>query len=492
MTAPWDDARAALPDGSVVRLARRTRLTGDGSVLVGGAPARVARLAPAARELLRGRSLEVTDDATRALAARLVASGQADPDPRTLPAPDTAGVTVVIPAYGRSRPLGRLLDSVRADLGDVRVIVVDDGSASSDAEEIALAARERRAEVVALPENSGPADARNAGLVRVTTPFVLFVDTDVQLRPGAVATMLAHFADPRLALAAPRVVGARVRRPNAIQRYEQARSSLDHGVDGGLVRPHSPLSWVSTTCVLARVNALHGGFGPGMRVAEDVDLVWRLDEAGWRVRYEPLAEVRHEHRRRTVTWLSRKFVYGTGAASLERRHGPLAAPAVLAPWAAGLVTAVAAQRRWSPLAAGGLLAWAFRRTARRVRPVGGDAPLAARLTAQGASAALTQGSAIVVRHWWPAFAVAAVFSRRARRLVVVAGLVDAAIEYVRLRPRLDPLRFLVLRRLDDLAYGAGVWWGAIRSGSLRCLAPFISATGFHRAEAPARGGGARD
>jgi len=486
MTAPADDPRRALPDGAVVRLARRTRLRDGGGVLVGGAPARVSRLAPAARGLIADRALTVRDERTRALAARLVDAGQADPDPRTLPAGNVRDVTVVVPVFGRAAPLGRLLDSVRADLGDAPVIVVDDGSGPADAAAIRREATARGAKLVVLPRNRGPADARNAGLARVRTPFVLFADSDVVLLPGAVRLLLAHFADPRLAIAAPRVVGLDVPRPNAVLRYEQARSSLDHGADGGLVRPHSPLSWVSTTCVLARVSALGDGFGRGMRVAEDVDLVWRLVGEGWRVRYEPAARVAHEHRAAAGRWLGRKFVYGTGAADLERRHGPLAAPAVLAPWAAVLLGAVAAQRWWSAPVAIGAAVWAARRTRRRIGATADRGALAARLTAQGVSAALTQGSALAVRHWWPAFAVAALVSRRGRRLVLVSAVADAAIEYARLRPRLDPVRFLVLRRLDDLAYGAGAWWGAIRSGSLRALAPYVRSRAFRPAEATPR------
>jgi len=34
-----------------------------------------------------------------------------------------------------------------------------------------------------------------------------------------------------------------------------------------------------------------------------------------------------------------------------------------------------------------------------------------------------------------------------------------------------PVRFIVARRLDDLAYGAGLWWGALRSRSPRALLP---------------------
>ena len=60
-----------LPDGYTVRIGRHTRVVDDGAVLIGGAPARVARLAAAAQSRMTGREVVVTDSASRALAEYL-------------------------------------------------------------------------------------------------------------------------------------------------------------------------------------------------------------------------------------------------------------------------------------------------------------------------------------------------------------------------------------------------------------------------------------
>ncbi|SLJ83200.1 sugar transferase [Mycobacteroides abscessus subsp. abscessus] len=39
---------------------------------------------------------------------------------------------------------------------------------------------------------------------------------------------------------------------------------------------------------------------------------------------------------------------------------------------------------------------------------------------------------------------------------------------------LDPVRYLVYKRLDDLAYGTGLWVGAARARSLDALRPAFS------------------
>jgi len=84
-----------------------------------------------------------------------------------------------------------------------------------------------------------------------------------------------------------------------------------------------------------------------------------------------------------------------------------------------------------------------------------------------------QEAALVLRHWWPGFAVAALVSARARRMVVSALVVDAIVQVAVDRPAVSPLAGWAGRRLDDLAYGGGLWLGALRARNLRCLLPRI-------------------
>lgn len=461
-----------LPDGFTVRLGRQVRVSGGGRELVGGAPTRALYLTPAAMAMLVQRTLTVSNAATAVLAERLLEANMADPVVAELPAGQFAQVTFVVPVRDRPAALDRVLGSIRS----ARIIVVDDASARPEV--TAEIAARHGAVVVPLTVNVGPAAARNAGLERVDTPFVAFVDSDVVVEPGTVETLLRHFADPKVAMAAPRVLGLTAGGGNWIGRYEDARSSLDLGLWPASVRPLSPVSWVSSTFLLARVDAIIGGFAPELRVGEDVDLVWRLAESGWRVRYEPSAIVRHEHRTDLVEWMSRKAFYGTGAHPLSQRHPSNIAPAVLAPWSAGVLLALLAQRRWSIPVALGLTSFAAIRIASKVG-ARSEHPLrlGAALAGTGALAAVSQGSALLIRHWWPLTVVASLFSRRVRRAAAVAGIADAVLEYRRTGADLDPVRFGVARRLDDLAYGAGVWFAAIRGRSLRALLPDIRRKG---------------
>lgn len=468
-----------LPGGFVVKLNRQTQVLNGGGVLVGGSPTRVARLRPTALGLIHARTVTVRDSASRALAEHLLSAGMADPVLSSLPEIPLTEITVVIPVRDRSQQLDRLLESLPAGLG---VIVVDDASRNPAA--VAAVVSAHGATLVPLTTNVGVGGARNAGLAIVTTPYVAFIDSDVVVEPGSIETLLRHFADPAVGMVAPRILGLATPDPNWITRYENARSSLDLGRDAATVRPRSPLTWVSGTCQVCRVTALGTGYDDTMDAGEDVDMVWRLVAAGHRVRFEPAAAMRHEHRSTLRTWLGRKFFYGTGAQPLAERHPRDVAPVVLPPWAVGVLLALFAQRRWSIPVAAAISSVVVWRIARRLGHVPKPAAVAARLTRDGALAALAQGFALLLRHWWPLTAIASLFSHRTRRAVLLAALVDTLWEYSRVRPQLDPLRFAIARRLDDIAYGAGVWWGALRGRSALAILPAIVRTS--KAVAPDR------
>ncbi|CCH90751.1 Putative glycosyl transferase [Modestobacter italicus] len=458
-----------LPDGFAVRLAPGTQRRDGGTTLLGGSPFRMLRLAPAARTLLDGDRLEVTDARTAALAARLLDTGVADPD---LPPAPLPAVTVVVPVRDRTDGLARLLAALRADPGTAGcpVVVVDDGSAEpSEVAAVAAGARLLRHE-----EARGPAAARNAGLRAAGTPLVAFVDSDCVPEPGWLEQLARHLADPRLALVAPRITALGGARASAwVARYEGVSSALDMGTAAARVAPLTVVSYVPSAALLARRAALGAGFDETMRVAEDVDLVWRLAGAGWRVRYEPAARVAHDHRVAPADWLRRRAFYGTGAALLAQRHGAAVAPVVISPWSAAAWALALTGSPLGVLAAAGVLGRASEQLARRLAAPGDPLPLrlAAGLVLRGTAASGRTLARAVTRHHWPLAVAAALVSRRARWLVAGVAVADAVDGWWPHRHEVDLPTAAAGRRLEDLAYGAGLWLGALRAKDVRALLP---------------------
>ncbi|MEJ7720554.1 MAG: glycosyltransferase [Ilumatobacteraceae bacterium] len=155
---------------------------------------------------------------------------------------DLATTSVVIPARN---PCPVALAALVAALGAVHeIVVVDDGSTQP-------ITPFDGATVVRIGTSGGPASARNVGLERCTTEFVVFVDSDVSVDgTDAVATLLAHFVDESVVAVAPRVRS--VPTPTILGSYEAANSPLDLGARPALVGPGRRVSYVPTTMLAAR------------------------------------------------------------------------------------------------------------------------------------------------------------------------------------------------------------------------------------------------
>ena len=469
-----------LPPGFQVRLGSGTYARDGGRTLVGGSGA-VLRLRPKARAMLRDGTLTAEDADSSTVARLLLDRGLADPVFRsTVPDEGVTDVTVVVPVKDRPRQLARLLAALPPGMP---VVVVDDGSV--DHRTTRAVAGEFGARVLRHPVSRGPAAARNTGLARVRTDLVAFLDSDVLPQPGWLGLLRRHLDDPAVGIVGPRVLGS-VPRPDDgwLCRYEAARSSLDLGPSPGPVQPLGRVAYLPSAALLVRRSALRvggtDGFDEDMPVAEDVDLVWRVRAAGWRVRYEPESVVRHDHRTTLGPWLRRKAYYGTGAALLADRHGSDVAPLVLNAWTAALAASVLAQRRWSIPAAALVCAAETASVSRKLSSGEQRVRTAASLTALGAVSSLQQAASALTRHYWPLALLAATRSRRARRALVVAAVADTVLDHRRVRPDLDVVRFGAARRLDDVAYGTGLWVGAVRARSARSLVPAFRGFPFRR------------
>ena len=470
-------ASPPLPTGFGVVIDPGTKQFGE-DILFGGTPARVLRLSRAGRAALAElRSGPVRSAAAGRLARKLTDAGLASPQPPQLAArPD---VTVLIPA--RDRPV--LLDRCLTALGrDYPVLVVDDGS--RDPAAVADVAAAHGAALVRRPVNGGAGPARNTGLECVTTELVALVDSDTMPEPGWIERLAAHLADPAVAVAAPRIVPVPAR-PGWAGRYTTVACPLDLGDAAALVVPGTRVAYVPTAALLTRRAALaqiagaDGVFDPSLRRGEDVDLVWRLHEAGWRVRYDPAARVFHHEPGSWPALLARRFRYGTSAAPLAVRHPGQVPPLVLYPWPALTVAGVLAGR---PAVAGlGFTAsvLAMRVTLHRAGlPARGVLP--AMVTASYrtwlgmgryacqfgapvlAAALMTPGGADRGRRW-------------ARRAAAVSLLLGPPLTAWSARRRsLDPVRYVLGQLADDAAYGAGVWAGALRARTTAPVRPVIA------------------
>ena len=265
-------------------------------------------------------------------------------------------------------------------------------------------------------------------------------------------------------------------------RYEAVRSSLDLGLREAPIVPYGTVSYAPSAAIICRRSALQqvGGFDESLTSGEDVDLCWRFIEAEARLRYEPIALVGHDHRTKLRDWFVRKAFYGSSAAPLAIRHPGKTAPLVLSGWTM-LVWVLLAMGSGVGLVASTVVAVITgRKIAKALDTVDTEPREVAAVAAQGLWSAALQLASAICRHYWPVALVAAVLSRRCRQVVLVAAVVDGVVDWVGRNGNADDdgkrvglLGYLLLKRLDDIAYGYGLWRGVARERHLGALKPQI-------------------
>jgi len=499
-----------MPPSTRLVLDRSTVVGPGGAWVAGGEPLVVARLAPAAAKLLvaatTGAMLGDLDGALGQRLARWLSDrGLAHPVAAggTGPRPDR--VSAVVPLGEADRSLSATLRALAAS-GVGEVVVVADGVDPSPA--LSDLSSNTPVTLVRLAERRGPGGARNAGAASATGDVLAFCDSDCVPEGAWLDILLRHLADPAVALAAVRV-GHRSehgRRDSTVgtsrlERFEQRWAPLDQGGAPALVRAHGKVAWVPSACVVLRREAFSavGGFDETLATGEDVDLCWRLEAAGWRLRYEPSALASHGTRTELSAWLRQRFGYGASAGPLAVRHPGRLSAFVASPVSVASAAWILGAPPWIAAATWALGAASL---VRRARPLIGStdaAGLAVRQVSRAGRASVEQLARALSAEWAPllGIALAAVAARRApwwlrrasrRGVMVVLG--RHALRWASRRPDLDPLCTVALGLAGDLAYALGVWRGCIAARSAEPLLPRL-AKGTRRR--PSCGGGpARD
>jgi GT2 family glycosyltransferase len=208
--------------------------------------------------------------------------------------------------------LRECLESVRAE-GPAEIAVVDNASTDGTAEMV-----RREFPEVALAvnaENRGNGPACNQAVALCRAPYVLVLNADTRLEPGALRG-LARYLDehPRAGVAGPRLVNPDGSlQASCFPFLGTLRMSVEKSAAGRLLArvpaararwllSHGPhdrprqVPWLLGAALAVRRAAFDavGGFDPAFFMyTEEVDLCWRLRAAGWEVHFAPVATVVH-------------------------------------------------------------------------------------------------------------------------------------------------------------------------------------------------------
>jgi GT2 family glycosyltransferase len=225
-------------------------------------------------------------------------------------------VSVIIPVWNNERDLPSQLAALAAQEwpADSEVVVVDNDSTDRSVEvAAALADHLPSLRIVLERAERGPAAARNRGIAEACGEALLFLDADDEVAPGYVMAMVralesSTFVAARLDCVSLNPEWTLEARPP----YQQDRLGRPWGM--------YPCAIGGSLGVRRELLDRHGGFDPTLAVADDVDLCWRLQQAGHSLTLVPDAVVRYRYRVTIREFFRQGRGYGKSGPLLYRKH----------------------------------------------------------------------------------------------------------------------------------------------------------------------------
>ncbi len=233
-------------------------------------------------------------------------------------------ITVVIPTYnrvGRWPSVLRGLQSQTLDNDEFEVVVVSDGSTDGTNEYLSSVSAPYHF-VVEVQPNGGPAVARNRGVELAQAPIIVFLDDDIVAAPSLLDHHLRRHREGHGDTA---VIGPMLSPPDAELsapiRWEQAMlyKQYDAMARGDWEPTYRQFftgnASVPRTCVLDV-----GGFDRRFRRNEDVELAYRMHQAGMEFQFDADAIAFHYADRPYRSWLLNAHDYGVNDVMFARDH----------------------------------------------------------------------------------------------------------------------------------------------------------------------------
>ena len=390
--------------------------------------------------------------------------------------PDYPSVSIIIPVHNRPEDIDRCLQSI-AQLdypkSKLETIVVDD--ASSDHTPNVVSRRD--AKLLVMSKNRGASFCRNRGAEAAKGELLAFVDSDCLVSSGWLLELVPAFQNQAVAILGGSIDG--YYQASSLDKYEQVKSSLRVGNRLRRSDADDKSFYVPSCNMLVRKAEFlgSGGFDEGLRVGEDVDLCWRMQDTGVVLEYRPKGSVFHKHRAKWKSFCRRRFDYGTSEPLLQMLHPnrpkrfPVF-PGALLFWA-GVAASLVLQT--TLLALLPCMVWLgdgilkFCRIRRKHLPIGLGQVMMAVLGSYSAFA--MHWCKFISRYYLLLALLLLITGVWVPLAILIAHIMAGLTEYFSCRPGTNLLAFLWWFTLEQLSYQAGVWWGCLRRIYFRPLVP---------------------
>ncbi len=200
-------------------------------------------------------------------------------------------VSILIPCYNEGENVRETIEYLlHQQYPHYEIIAINDGSKDNTLEILhELADQHECIRVINLAQNQGKAVGLRTAALLANSEILIGIDGDALLAPTATAWIVRHFLDnPRVGAVTgnPRIRN----RSTLLGKIQVGEFSAIVGIIKRAQRAYGHVFTVSGVIAGFRKTALHdvGYWSPDM-VTEDIDISWKLQLAGWTIRFEPNA-----------------------------------------------------------------------------------------------------------------------------------------------------------------------------------------------------------
>lgn len=256
-------------------------------------------------------------------------------------APVSPVLSILIVHYNTPRLLRQCLSFILSSSSDLAFEIIAIDNASPDPAVKSLPGEFPQVCFAFNDQNLGFARASNQGIRRAQGQYLMLLNPDALIDGQGIQGMVEFLeTHPEAGAVAPRLVYPDGTLQLSCRRFPTLRAILLRacrldGLFSGPVQHYlmqdwdhaevRPVDWAIGACLglrreaLEQVGLLDEGF---FMYYEDVDLCYRLGQAGWKVYYQPGIEVRHEHQRGSASLLPNRLTWehARSLVRLFRKH----------------------------------------------------------------------------------------------------------------------------------------------------------------------------
>jgi len=200
-------------------------------------------------------------------------------------------VSILLPCHNEGENIYETIGwLLKQDYPAYEIVAINDGSSDNTGALLdQLCTMHPKLRVVHLAENQGKAVGLCVGALLSNSEYLICIDGDALLDVDACTWMMSHFVYPHVGAVTgnPRIRN----RSTLLGKIQVGEFSSIVGIIKRAQRIYGRIFSVSGVVVAFRKSALADvNFWTPDMITEDVDITWKLQRAGWDVRFEPNAK----------------------------------------------------------------------------------------------------------------------------------------------------------------------------------------------------------